>query len=145
MNELEQILSGLQSIGAELKKITNENKVKSAELAVKLAEVEADKVTFKNRLLAMQEREANVTLAENIQEARKLLDTERNRVSEQLAELENKEFKLNEEYQSKRAEAERILTEAQQVKASAISFQKALDEEKRVYKQKILESIANQK
>ena len=52
---------------------------------------------------------------------------------------------MNEEYQKTMAEAQDTLLQAKQIKDSAISFQKALEEEKKNYKQKILDSITNQK
>lgn len=144
MNELEQILSGLQSIGAELKALVTANKSKAQDLDIKLAEVAKDKISLRNINEGLKVRESQITILENVQEARNALSKEREEVLNMKASLETSANKMNEEYQKTMAEAQDTLLQAKQVKDSAISFQKALEEEKENYKQKILDSITKQ-
>lgn len=145
MNELEQILSGLQSIGAELKALVTANKSKAQDLDIKLAEVAKDKISLRNINEGLKVRESQITILENVHEARNALAKEREEVLNMKASLETSANKMNEEYQKTMAEAQDTLLQAKQIKDSAISFQKALEEEKKNYKQKILDSITNQK
>src|SRR5574343_1959379 len=141
MNELEQILSGLQSIGAELKALVTDNKAKAQDLDIKLAEVAKDKISLRNINEGLKVRESQITILENVQEARNALAKEREEVLNMKASLETSANKMNEEYQKTMAEAQDTLLQAKQIKDSAISFQKALEDEKKNYKQKILDSI----
>jgi uncharacterized protein (DUF3084 family) len=141
MEELMKVLDNAKAVLAGLIETQRAVKKTQGELDAKGKELAAQEKRLVEAAKGLQVREELVNARATRVDMTLDLYTERNKVEQKEADVENKRASMLQDVQMIKAEASSLLQEAKQIKESAISLRNQVEKEKAEYKTKILEEI----